>query len=59
MRVEREVRITAQDKKLGMTADELMRIIVQIPGDVVPVVEISMKGKIKAVKVKTIADLVL
>jgi hypothetical protein len=51
-KVIREVTLEAIDMKRGMTSAELLDATLQIPGGIVPTVEIKMNGKIKRIKFK-------
>lgn len=52
MDVTRKVTVQANDPKQGMTALELLTILAQAPPDMVPTVQISLKGKIKAISLE-------
>jgi len=46
----RELKIDAMNAKAGMTVLELMRAMSSIPHEVVPVVQVTLSGKIKQIK---------
>lgn len=50
MKITRDVQVEAEDKGLGMTVEELRACLRHVPCGVVPRVEISLMGKIKAIK---------
>lgn len=45
----KKVTVTAKDKKVGFTAGELMDILLQVPGDIVPRVVVSVGGRVRQV----------
>lgn len=52
MKITRDVKVEAEDQKLGMTALEILTIVAQAPPEVVPKVEIGLNGRIKAIKLQ-------
>jgi hypothetical protein len=56
VKVQREVKIEADDRKAGMTSLELRRACEAVPHQLVPTVEITMGGRIKAIKFKVTVD---
>jgi hypothetical protein len=51
-RVTRDVTVEAQDKKLGMTALELLSILSQASPDMVPKFVVGLNGRAKEIKLK-------
>lgn len=50
--VTRKVTVQANDSKTGMTALELLTVLADAPPDMVPTVNISLKGKIKSISLE-------
>lgn len=53
----RKVTVHAKDKKAGMTAAEVRRVVMSVPADTPVEVAVSMRGRIRSMTLSVMADL--
>jgi hypothetical protein len=46
----KEITVSAEDKKKGMSAGEILDILLQVPGDVVPKFMVRIPGQVREIK---------